>query len=27
VVSSRPANPEAGEAAPPPAWARSDALG
>ncbi|MFN6131788.1 MAG: cell division protein SepF [Synechococcaceae cyanobacterium] len=27
VVSSRPASPEASEAAPPPAWARSDALG
>ncbi len=27
VVSSRPASPDPNEAAPPPAWARSDALG
>ncbi|MFN7898388.1 MAG: cell division protein SepF [Synechococcaceae cyanobacterium] len=27
VVSSRPASPDPSEAAPPPAWARSDALG
>ena len=27
VVSSRPATPDPSEAAPPPAWARSDALG